>query len=220
MVFDPRKTVKGWDREYLAPGGTYEAAFQNLLVQMVRERRYGVVRTSVASRFTGTMGSNPRRSATDAARIDGQIRHLSSVVNGAKAPDHGRGRALFEKTCASCHAVRRTDPGFAPALAGSRNRSTEAILTSILDPARAVEGAFRQFRAELKDGEVVDGFMGGETADALTVRFAGGKGRAIPVKDIARAGYIEGSSAMPEGLADGMDEGQVTDLVRYVQSLD
>ncbi|MFM8419287.1 MAG: PVC-type heme-binding CxxCH protein [Verrucomicrobiota bacterium] len=217
---DLSRTVKGWDRSYLAPGGTYEAAFQNLLVQMIQERRAGVVRTSVPSRFTGTVATQPKRAAEEVARLDERVRGWTAAVHAAKNPDLARGKALFDATCAVCHAVRRTDPGFAPGLAGSRNRSTEAILTSVLHPARAVEGVFRQFRVETKGGEVVDGFMGGETAEAVTVRFAGGTSRVIPVTEIARAGYVEGSSAMPEGLMEGWDEGRVTDLIRYVQTLE
>ena len=174
---DLSRTVKGWDRNYLAPGGTYEAAFQNLLVQMIQEGRAGVVRTSVPSRFTGTVATQPKRAAAEVARLDERVRGWTAAVHAAKNPDLARGKALFEATCAACHAVRRTDPGFAPGLAGSRNRSTEAILTSVLDPARAVEGVFRQFRVETKGGEVVDGFMGGETAEAVGLMEGWDEGR-------------------------------------------
>ncbi len=217
---DPGKKVKGWDREYLAPGGTYEAAFQDLLVQMVRERRDGVVRTAVASRFSGVLGTSPRRTVPEVRRIDERVRALAKVVDDAATPDLARGRTLFGARCGACHAVRRTDPGFAPALAGSRNRNTEGVLMAVLDPARAVEGVFRQFRVELRDGEAVDGFMGGETPEAVTLRFAGGASRVIAATDIVRAGYIDGTSAMPEELLEGLDDSQVTDLVRYVLSLE
>ena len=73
---------------------------------------------------------------------------------------------------------------------------------------------------ELRGGEAVDGFLGGETAEALTVRFAGGSSRVIPLGEVVRAGYVEGSSAMPEGLVEGWDDARITDLVRYVQSLE
>ena len=187
---------------------------------MIHEQRAGIVRTSVPSRFTGTVATQPKRAAADVARIDERVRGWTTAIQAAKTPNLDRGRDLFEKNCAVCHAVRRTDPGFAPSLAGSKNRSTEAILTSVLDPARAVEGVFRQFRVETKGGEVVDGFMGGETAEAVTVRFVGGTSRMIPVTEIARAGYVEGSSVMPEGLMEGWDEGRMADLVRFVQTLE
>jgi len=39
------------------------------------------------------------------------------------------------------------------------------------------------------------------------------------VRNIKQAGYIEGSSVMPEGLIDPLIDKQIIDLVRYVQSL-
>ena len=78
---------------------------------------------------------------------------------------------------------------------------------------------FRVYHIQTRDGETHDGFFGDETADALTLRFAGGAQKVIPVKEIQSAGYIDGSSVMPEGLTDALTEGQLTDLVRYVQSI-
>jgi hypothetical protein len=39
------------------------------------------------------------------------------------------------------------------------------------------------------------------------------------VSTLRSAGYIEGRSAMPEGLTTGLDDVQLTELVRYVQSV-
>ena len=39
------------------------------------------------------------------------------------------------------------------------------------------------------------------------------------MNNIKAAGYIEGSSVMPEGMLDALTDQQVTDLIRYVQSL-
>jgi len=41
----------------------------------------------------------------------------------------------------------------------------------------------------------------------------------IPVTSIKVAGYVDGQSVMPEGLLDALTDDQVTDLVRYAQSL-
>ena len=217
---DLKNTVKGWDRDYLAPGGTYESVFQNLLIQMAGERYRGTVPAPVSSRWTGSIARVPARSADETARINDRLRQLITQVDSTKQFNAAEGRARFEATCAVCHPTGRGGGGFAPSLAGSRNRSTEAILTSILDPARAVEGAFRVFRVETSDGETTDGFFGDEAAEALTLRFPGTPSRSIPVKSIRKAGYVDGSSMMPEGLLNGMTDSQIIDLVRHVQSLE
>ncbi len=216
---DLTRKVKGWDREYLAPGGTYEAVFQNLLIQMAEEKGRVKPPTPVSSRWMGSVGKNPPRSPEERARIHTRIQRLTGVVDAAPTSDPARGKATFEATCAVCHSTGREGTGFAPSLAGSKNRSTEAILTAVLDPAQAVEGVFRVYHIQTRDGETHDGFFGDETADALTLRFAGGAQKVIPVKEIQSAGYIDGSSVMPEGLTDALTEGQLTDLVRYVQSI-
>jgi hypothetical protein len=40
------------------------------------------------------------------------------------------------------------------------------------------------------------------------------------VKSIRKAGYVDGSSMMPEGLLNGMTDSQIIDLVRHVQALE
>lgn len=216
---DPVRKVKGWDREYLAPGGTYEAAFLNLLIQMAEEKGQTKPAAPVSSRWMASVGRNPPRPEAERAAIASRIAAWTRQVDAAKAADPIQGEALFRKACSACHASGRAGTGFAPSLAGSRNRSTEAILTAILDPTQAVEPVFRVYHVEMKDGETHDGFFGEESGEHLTLRQGGGAQVVLPIRDIARAGYIDGSSVMPEGLLEGLDERQVIDLVRHVQSL-
>ena len=216
---DLGRTVKGWDREYLEPGGVYESAFQNLLLQMVREKGLERPATPSSSRWMEVVRTAPPRTVEEKARIQERIRHLTQRVDAAPGVDPGRGQAHFQALCGVCHATGNVGTGFAPSLSGSRNRTTEAILTAVLDPGQAVERVFRTYQVETLEGERVDGFFGEETPKSLTLRFAGGTRQVIPVETIRTAGYVEGTSLMPEGLVDGLSEAQITELVRYVQSL-
>ncbi|MFO1460669.1 MAG: PVC-type heme-binding CxxCH protein [Verrucomicrobiota bacterium] len=216
---DLSKTVKGWDRDYLQPGGVYEDAFQNLLLQMITEKGRPRPPAPTSSRWSQVLNRRAPRSDGDRQRMADRISQLRTRVDSAPAPDLGRGQVLFQSTCAGCHSVRGDGTGFGPSLSGSRNRTTEAVLTAVLDPNQAVESAFRIYHVETADGESYDGFFGEETPDALTVRFAGGTQQVIPVRSIRSAGYIDGQSVMPEGLLDGLSEEQVIDLVRYVRSI-
>ncbi|MBM3845134.1 MAG: c-type cytochrome [Verrucomicrobia bacterium] len=144
---------------------------------------------------------------------------LTKFVDAAPGADLSAGEAFLKNTCAACHSSTSTGSGFGPSLAGSKNRATDAILTAIIDPSHAVESVFRTYRIETQDGETYDGFFGDESADALTIRFAGNTQQVVPVRNIKQAGYIEGSSVMPEGLIDPLIDKQIIDLVRYVQSL-
>ncbi len=216
---DLTRTVKGWDRDYLEPGAVYQGAFQNLLLRMVEEKALGAVPVPASARFTGSVRKVPPKSPDQRRQLDERIRTLVASVDRAKDANPVRGQAFFEKTCAPCHSTRNDGGGFGPSLAGSRNRSTEAILTAVLDPSQAVENVFRPFHIGTTDGESHDGFFGEESAEALTLRHPGGTREVIPVRSVKEAGYVDGQSVMPEGLVDGLAPGQVADLVRYLQSL-
>ena len=88
-----------------------------------------------------------------------------------------------------------------------------------LKPGNNAEAQPRTAAEQLKSFKLPEGFFGDESADALTIRFADGLQQVIPVNNIKAAGYIEGSSVMPEGMLDAFTDQQVTDLIRYVQSL-
>jgi putative heme-binding domain-containing protein len=214
-----KDTVKGWERDYLAPGGTYESAFQNLLLQMVEEKGRGKIAVPSSSRWTQVVARHPGKDPAEKRQVNARIARLTQRVDAAPKADLARGQTLFQATCAACHSTRNDGTGFGPPLAGSKNRTTEAVLTSVLDPSQAIEGVFRTYHVETTDGETYEGFFGDETADALTVRFAGGTRQVIPIKSIKVAGYVDGQSVMPEGLLDALTDDQVVDLVRYVQSL-
>ncbi len=213
------KKVKGWDREYLAPGGVYESAFQNLLLQMVEEKGRPKPPAPVSGEWMKIVRKNPPKSAAEKQRLQERIARLTALIEAAPKADLAAGEAFFKTTCAVCHASTKEGSGFGPSLAGSKNRSTEAVLTAVLDPSQAVENVFRTYHIETKDGEFYDGFFGDESANALTVRFPGGLQQVVPVKNIKVAGYIEGSSVMPEGMLDLLTDQQVTDVIRYVQSI-
>ncbi|MBN8248454.1 MAG: HEAT repeat domain-containing protein [Verrucomicrobia bacterium] len=216
---DLGRKVKGWDREYLEPGGVYESAFQNLLVQMVEEKAHPRTGGVESARWTGVVRTVPSPDAAARRQREEHLAVLTRQVEASTAVDLERGRRLFHAACAACHSVERNGSGFAPPLSGSRNRTTEALLGALLDPAQAVEVVFRPFQVETTDGETVEGFLGDVTAEVLTLRFAGGLQRVFPVKEIRSAGYVNGASLMPEGLLDSLSAVEVADLVRYVQSL-
>jgi putative membrane-bound dehydrogenase-like protein len=216
---NPGATVTGWNRDYLAPGGPYERAFQNLLVQMVEEKGHRSPPAAVSSEWAGDLRTAPPKPPEERTRITERITRLTQVVNASPQADIAGGESLFRGTCGVCHSTSQSGSGFGPSLAGSRDRATNAILTAVLDPDRAVESVFRTFHVETKDGSVYDGFFGDETAEAIVIRLAGGTNQVVPKASIKEAGYVEGSSVMPTGLFDALTDEQVINLVRYVQSL-
>lgn len=143
----------------------------------------------------------------------GRFRDLAS-----KAGDSAHGKALFSQTCATCHTVAGQGGQIGPVLNGAAANGLETLLRSVLTPNAAMEAGYRTFRVYLKDGDILDGFLVSQDADAIVLRQPNAQDRRIPQDDVRRAAFTK-TSLMPEGLLDAMPEKDATDLLAYLQTL-
>jgi putative heme-binding domain-containing protein len=81
-----------------------------------------------------------------------------------------------------------------------------------------MEPGYRDYRVELKDGDVLDGILVSQDAEALILRRANVEDMRIAQKDVRKAGFTK-KSLMPEGLLDTLPPGQVSDLFAYLKTL-
>jgi putative heme-binding domain-containing protein len=81
-----------------------------------------------------------------------------------------------------------------------------------------MEAGYRTFRVELKDGDVLDGFLVSQDNDAIVLRQPNAQDRRIPQDDVRRARFTK-ISMMPEGLLDSMADQDATDLLAYLKTL-
>lgn len=133
--------------------------------------------------------------------------------------DPGAGQPLFNSICLSCHSVGSTGAGWAPALDGSGYRDHEALLTAILDPGAAIEGAYRLRRVRKTDGGAVEGYLEKQDDRGVTMRFMGGGSLFIPKTEVNEVQTVPGRSVMPEGLIDTLPHEQVANLLAYIRTL-
>ncbi len=108
----------------------------------------------------------------------------------------------------------------APALDGSANRDTEALLTAILDPDAAVESGYAVYRVTKKDGSSIEGYLVKKDDRGTTIAFMGGSQVFIEAEDIRRQGFLGGRSFMPKGLIDSYTDEQIADLISYIRTLE
>lgn len=160
---------------------------------------------------------------TRAARFwsDEEYSNRSRVVDEwlAKLPvvgDAGRGRAVFEASCASCHRVGDVGMRVGPELAGSAHRSVEDLLSNILDPNMAMNPAFVAYQVETVDDETVTGLLEAQRAESVTLRQAGGQAVVLPRPRI-RSLRSTGLSLMPEGLESGRTPQDLRDLIAFIR---
>ena len=153
---------------------------------------------------------------------DEEYSNRKSIVTDwmARLPKNGdaqKGRAVFEGTCAPCHAVGSLGHRVGPDLTGVAHRSVEDLLSNILDPNMAINPGFVAMEIETRDGETQQGLLASETPEALTLLQAGGQRRIISRREVVRM-QSSGQSLMPEGLETGKTPEQLRDLIAFLQA--
>ena len=130
-----------------------------------------------------------------------------------------RGKAVFKKTCATCHRLETEGIEVGPDLLSAlRNKTPETLLTDILDPSREVDPRYINYVVSDKAGRVFTGMIVAETASSVTLR------RAENAEDTILRSRIDeiqatAKSLMPENLETQLGKQDVADLIAYLQSV-
>jgi putative membrane-bound dehydrogenase-like protein len=128
-----------------------------------------------------------------------------------------RGRAVFEKNCATCHRIGSLGINIAPDIADSRSKTPEYLLMNILDPNRAVDANYFSYTAVTNDGKVTTGLIASETSSSVTLKQAEGKTVTLLREDIDEL-KNNGVSLMPVGLEKTIDKQQMADLISFIKN--
>ena len=129
------------------------------------------------------------------------------------------GKALFHGMCLSCHLVGSEGRGIAPALDGSAAREPEALLTAILDPDAAVEGAYVLHRVVTRQGEIIEGYRKRTDSSGTIISSLNGGDIFIPAHKIALAEFVGSRSFMPSSLVSGLPDETLGHLLAYIRTL-
>jgi putative membrane-bound dehydrogenase-like protein len=132
--------------------------------------------------------------------------------------DAARGRAVFEKTCSTCHRVGVVGHAVGPDLASTSNKSPADLLVAILDPNREAQPNFNTYTVVTQQGTLLNGLIAAETATSVTLR------RAEAKEDVVLRNNIDtmvsnGKSLMPEGLEKEIAAQQMADVIAFVKSI-
>lgn len=150
--------------------------------------------------------------------IVAHLRSISVMPPLETTGNPGRGRALFETECASCHQVRGAGGALGPDLSGiGAARSRAALITALREPSASVALGFRSV-AFVADGERVEGAVKGEDAFSLQVVTVDGALRAFPKRELD--GLTRGTrSLMPAFDATRLSDAALEDLLAYLGTL-
>ncbi len=182
---------------------------------------------SAAERVYNTNRTDPRGSAIlegvkkreeeEKKAFEDKLARYISIAE-KKEGSAPKGEVLFQ-TCLMCHKVGNKGQDIAPALDGSANRDTEALLTAILDPDAAVESGYAAYRVTKKDGSSMEGYLVKKDERGTTLAFMGGSQVFIAAEAIRSQGFLGGRSFMPKGLIESYTEEQIADLITYIRTL-
>lgn len=130
--------------------------------------------------------------------------------------DPQQGRAVFEKAaCSTCHRIGDLGVDVGPTLADVRFKLTDALLSDILDPNRAVEERWALYTAETKDGQSFSGLIASETSTTLEIKVAGGHSEIISRNQLVNL-ETSGLSLMPVGLEGVISKSEMSDLIAFL----
>lgn len=125
------------------------------------------------------------------------------------------GKAMFEKTCVSCHAIYGEGGTLGPHLDGSDRKNLYYLLENLIDPSAVLPQDYRMNVITLADGRVLSGNIAAKTRHTITL--AGlESAEVIPISEIVEQKQLD-QSVMPEGLLQTMSEQDVIDLIAFLQ---
>jgi putative heme-binding domain-containing protein len=171
----------------------------------------------MGDRFSKVFG-DVRKLATDRTALMAKYKSLltAEALDGA---DVVNGRAVYNKTCASCHVLYGTGGKIGPDLTGSNRGNLDYILLNSIDPSYDVPAGYKMVIVETLDGRVLNGVIAEENAQRIVLKTVEQPMAIILKSDIERR-QVSPKSMMPEGQFDKMKPRQVIDLVRYLQTIE
>ncbi len=159
----------------------------------------------------GELRDSPRDKQELIARLKGEL-----SAERLAAADKSRGRALFAKTCASCHRLFGAGGEIGPDLTGANRKNLDYLLSNVVDPSAVVSKDFLMSVLALEDGRVVNGIVVAETEAALTVQTA--QTRQVVARDEIEERAPSKLSLMPDGLLQPLGAAEIADLFSYLTS--
>jgi len=131
--------------------------------------------------------------------------------------DSKAGQAVFERTCAKCHALDGAGKDVGPDLATIRTRPAAFILNDILLPNQSIEPEYESYIVETNDGRTLEGVLGPPSPTAVTLRREGGEQDVVNRADIKSMRSAQ-LSAMPEDLEKEITVDEMAHLIRFIKT--
>ncbi len=143
------------------------------------------------------------------------LKYKSLVAPDALAKaDRAHGRAVFTRTCATCHALFGEGAKIGPDLTGSQRANVEYLLAKLLDPNAVVAKDYQMTIFRMTDGRVLNGVIKEESEKTVSVQTP--TELMVLAKNDIEERKASSLSLMPEGQLTQLTDGEVRDLIAYL----
>jgi putative membrane-bound dehydrogenase-like protein len=168
----------------------------------------------IGPNFTEFWGPLETAAADKEAETARLKRLLTDEALAAARP--GRGRGVFERTCAPCHKLYDQGGLIGPDLTGSNRANLDYILGEIINPSEVIQEGYHLVTLTLRDGRTLAGNIAAENERQVVLRTVGQETPVAKADILARE--VSPVSMMPEGLLKTLSGEEVRDLIAYLRT--
>jgi putative heme-binding domain-containing protein len=157
-----------------------------------------------------------RQTPRDKRRLIGKLKsQLQKTLKSSKV-NRSNGRLLYNNLCLSCHRLHDAGGSLGPDLTGSNRSDLNYLLENIVDPNAAVDKSYILQTIRTTDDRVLSGVIQNSDKTSVFLKTVTGPIQ-VSRNEIAKMVNSK-TSAMPEGLLQGLKPDQIRDLIAYLQS--
>lgn len=209
-VVETLATRKPYARELLSSIKNKAVAREDIPVHVARS-----LNDLLGNRFVEVYGE-VKSIGDDREKQIAKYKKMLTPAALAKA-DASRGRAVFKKTCASCHLLYGDGGKVGPDLTGSNRANLDYILLNSVDPSYDVPAGYKMVTVLTTDGRLINGVVAEEDDSKLVLKTAE-QPRVVIAKEDIEERKSSDKSIMPDGQLDQMKRQEVIDLIKYLRT--
>jgi putative heme-binding domain-containing protein len=127
------------------------------------------------------------------------------------------GKAIFQKSCGSCHKMFGEGGDMGPDLTGSNRTDVDYILLNVLEPSAEIQDDYKMVVINTLDGRTYSGNIISENQRQITLRVVGQEPVLINKSSI-QSKDITDVSMMPPGLFENLSENEIVELMAYLKT--
>ena len=165
--------------------------------------------TAALDRVWGKTAESSAEMKATVARFRSTFREAPAWAYDVKA-----GRAVYDRLCATCHAMDGTGGKLGPDLSGTWRNGLDYFLENIVDPNAVVGADYQLHLITKRDGSVVSGLFDKETDTAVVLRTI--TENINVAKSDVKSREVTPQSLMPPGLLEALPEREAVELLNFL----